>query len=211
MGELKQQVQALATQLDEAKSGNRERESRLKGSADSLKSQVEVLRQRNEELQQQLQIAESQLLANTHHAANKSASVASASARSNSRHVEPAAVQSSPIKSSGKSASGHQEIIRPSSSHAASSDDHRTPSLKPSSAINTAVPDDAAKFEQQPQARHEEEREITHADGKRELHRRDGSKTILFPSGHRKEIRTDGSTEVQVNFFDRFALLCSFT
>jgi hypothetical protein len=67
--------------------------------------------------------------------------------------------------------------------------------LKPSSATNLAATPAFSKFEQQP-ARDEEEREITHADGKRELHRRDGSKTILFPSGHRKEIRTDGSTEV---------------
>lgn len=207
MGELKQQVQALTAQLDEAKAGNRERESRLKGSADSLKSQVDVLRHRNEELQQQLQIAESQLLAGTHHAASKSAANLSAS-RSNYRHVESAAASpSSPTKTNGKSTvSGLQDSCRPSSSHGGSNtDEYRAPSLKSSSAVNTAVTKptgDLFKSEQQP-AQDDDEREITHADGKRELHRRDGSKTILFPSGHRKEIRTDGSTEVrfELNFF----------
>ena len=204
MGELKQQVQALTAQLDEAKSGIRERESRLKGSADSLKSQVEVLRQRNEELQQQLQIAESQLLASTHHAANKSS--ASASARSSSRYIESPAA-SSPLKTNAKSTlSGSQDVSRPNSSHGVSNnDEHRVASLKPSSALNYVVSEVASKLERNP-VQDEEEREISHADGKRELHRPDGSKTILFPSGHRKEIRTDGSTEVR---FIHFASITS--
>jgi len=198
MGELKQQVHTLSAQLDDAKAGNRERESRLKGSADSLKSQVEVLRQRNEELQQQLQIAEGQLLASTHHTAHKSAASSSASLRSNSRYIEPAAVgPSSPMKPSAKIASSElQDSYRPDSSLAvAGNDELRMRSLKPSSSINAAATNLASKHEQQTEG--DEEREITHADGKRELHKRDGSKTILFPSGHRKEIRTDGSTEVR--------------
>jgi hypothetical protein len=198
LGELKQQVQTLTAQLDDAKAGNRERESRFKGSAESLKSQVEVLRQRNEELQQQLQIAEGQLLASTHHTAHKSAASSGASLRSNSRYVEPAAVApSSPMKQSGKSASSElQDSLRPNSSHAVTNNDElRMRSLKPSSNINTGITSVASKHDQQSEG--DEEREITHADGKRELHRRDGSKTILFPSGHRKEIRTDGSTEVR--------------
>ncbi len=207
MGELKQQVQTLTSQLDEAKAGNRDRESRLKGSADSLKSQFEVLRQRNEELQKQLQIAESQLLANTHHAVNKSALNTSGS-RSNSRHVEPAAVApSSPSNSTAKntSSSGFQDSLRPSSSHGVpNNEEQRVPSLKSSTATNTAVANVFSKSGQLP-AQDDQEREITHADGKRELHRRDGGKTILFPSGHRKEIRTDGSTEVHIAFSCSFA------
>jgi hypothetical protein len=198
VGELKQQLQALTAQFDETKAGIRERESRLKGSADSLKSQVEVLRQRNEELQQQLQIAESQLVANTHHAAGKSASNSSASARTSARLTEAAAAASPTSAGARGARSAPHEGFKPSSSQFTSdNDEHRVAPLKPSSAINTAVPDAVSKFDQNP-AHEEEEREITHADGKRELHRRDGSKTILFPSGHRKEIRTDGSTEVKL-------------
>jgi hypothetical protein len=198
VGELKQQVQTLSAQLDEVKGSSRERESRLKGNADSLKSQVEVLRQRNEDLQQQLQIAEGQLLASTHHAASKSAANASGAARSGARQAEPAAAApSSPMKTNGKSASlGLQDSFRPNSSQGMSnSDESRGQYLRPSSAMNTAMNELPPKLEQ-PSPQDDEEREIVHSDGKRELHRRDGSKTILFPSGHRKEIRTDGSTEV---------------
>lgn len=217
VGELKQQVQTLSAQLDEVKGSSRERESRLKGNADSLKSQVEVLRQRNEDLQQQLQIAESQLLASTHHAASKSAATASAAARSGTRHAEPAAASpSSPMKTNGKSAPlGLQDSFRPNSSQGISNvDESRGQSLRPSSAMNTAMNELPAKLEQQSH-QDDEQREIVHSDGKRELHRRDGSKTILFPSGHRKEIRTDGSTEVQrrrLNCFTcGFCSTCGFS
>jgi hypothetical protein len=101
------------------------------------------------------------------------------------------------MKTNGKSASLLlQDSFRPNSSQGMSnSDESRGQYLRPSSAMNTAMNELPPKLEQ-PSPQDDEEREIVHSDGKRELHRRDGSKTILFPSGHRKEIRTDGSTEV---------------
>jgi hypothetical protein len=87
-------------------------------------------------------------------------------------------------------------------------DESRGQSLRPSSAMNTAMNELPSKLEQQSH-QDDEQREIVHSDGKRELHRRDGSKTILFPSGHRKEIRTDGSTEVQCRRLNCFT--CGFS
>lgn len=114
------------------------------------------------------------------------------------------------MKTNGKSSPlGLQDSFRPNSSQGMSNvDESRGQSLRPSSAINTAMNELPAKLEQQSH-QDDEQREIVHSDGKRELHRRDGSKTILFPSGHRKEIRTDGSTEVQRRRLNCFT--CGFS